>query len=578
MAARVLRAQVAMLYANAASSTAIDALIAWLLTGVLWWQLRDPMIGLWLLLHLTQVLRYPVLAGYRRDAAAAQRSRHWARVHGRELLMYSSVWGLAPWLMLPADDLPMTVLLMLVMLGLVSGGVAAVSAYWRSTLCFAVPMVAGLVTALAWRGDGLHLFLAGCALLYLGATLFFARQQNRLLIESLSVRFEKEALSERLHEQMAAVQRASAEKTRFLSAASHDLRQPLHAIALFGATLHNELDGHAAQPNVQRLMGAVHALGSSLDAMLDISQLDAGVVAPEVRPLPLQPLLELLFQVFEPEANRKELELRIRASALWVHSDAQLLQRLLSNLVDNALKYSRRGGVLVRARARGERVWIDVCDTGIGIAPEHQDRVFDEFFQAHNPGRDRSQGLGVGLSIVKRLALLLDHPIALRSRMGRGTCFRLALPRAEPMPAPARAPAASPAPAAGSLPRRVLLIDDEADVRDAMLALLRSAGVEATAARDESHALDAWRYAAAVSRPFDLTLCDYRLAGGADGLAMAQRLRERTGLPVLMITGETDPQRLQRLRDAGLPVLFKPVYAEALLQTLADLPLPAARR
>ncbi|MDA7417275.1 ATP-binding protein [Xenophilus arseniciresistens] len=572
MAARVLREQVAMLYANIGASTLADTLVAWLLGALFWWRLGDPLVGVWLLAHLVQTLRYPVMGAYHRDPQAARRSAHWARVHSRELLMYSIVWGLAPWLLLGGADLPMTTLLMLVMLGLIAGGMAAMSAHWPSTLCFAVPMSLGLASALAWYGDLMHIFLAGCALIYLATSLYFARLQNRLLIEALSGRFEKEALADQLREQMQAVERVSAEKTRFLAAASHDLRQPLHAISLFGTALQQELQSQPGAAIARRLMGAVGTLNASLEAMLDISQLDAGVVHARPQPRPLQPLLRRLGEVFELQARKRGLQLRVRPSALWVHGDEQLLYRLLANLIDNAIKYTPQGGVLVSARARGPQVWVEVYDTGIGIAPEHAALVFNEFYQVDNPGRDRSRGLGVGLSIVKRLSLLLSHPLQLHSRPGRGTRFRLCLPAAAARSQAPETESACPPPA-GPLPTRVLVLDDELEVREAMQALMQAFGIAVTLVTDETQARAALDHAQAQGQPFDVLLCDWRLAEGQDGLAAAQRLQALApglGLPVLMITGETDAQRLQRVHDSGLPVLFKPVAAHTLMQALAE--------
>jgi signal transduction histidine kinase/ActR/RegA family two-component response regulator len=579
----VLREQVAMLYATSLSSTITGTLLACALSGIFYWRLHDPWALAWLGLNFALLVRRPLYADYYRDPAVAERSAFWATRHYRLIAVYSAVWGLAPWFFMPKDDLAMTSLMMLAMLGLASGGVPAVGARWPSLLCFVLPMVLGLIGALLWQGSSLYLALAALTAIHLAATLDFARQQYRLIVTALTSRFEKETLAEQLTRQSDLIQRASDEKSRFFAAASHDLRQPLHAIALFGAVLEKDLQGQPQHTNAKRLMRAVNVLGVSLDTMLDVSRLDAGVIEPELQPVALNTVFQAVNQVFASVADAKGLQLRLRASPLWVHSDPQLLQRLLSNLVDNAIKYSPQGGVLVVARTRGASVWVDVVDTGIGIAPDQLDSIFNEFYQVNNPGRDRAQGLGIGLSIVRRLSDLLQHPVQVFSRPGRGSRFRLVLPAAPADPTQA-ADGFSPsaplplwpaAPGPPDLPGRVLLIDDETDIGDAVTALLNSHGVQVVVVQDEAQAVAAFN-AAAESEGFDAMLCDYRLANGADGLQAALRLRQRFGpkLPLLLITGETSPVRLQRVRELGVPVLFKPVAAEALLAALAKIHKP----
>ena len=277
-----------------------------------------------------------------------------------------------------------------------------------------------------------------------------------------------------------------------------------------------------------------------------------------------------LNNVFVAQAADLDLQLRLRATPCWVLSDPQLLQRLLSNLVHNALKYTTRGGVVVAARARGPLVWIDVCDTGIGIADEHLGRIFDEFYQIDNPGRDRTKGLGIGLSIVQRLSRLLAHPLQVRSRLHHGSRFRLVLPAVTALGSP---PLAALPGAPLPLPRRVLVIDDEAAIRQAVAGLLQAHGLSVDAVASEADAEAVLAHAAHGSTPVEVLLCDVRLADGADGLAAAQRLRARfgPGLQVLLITGETAPQRQRQMRDSGLQVLLKPVAADRLLQALASL-------
>jgi CheY-like chemotaxis protein len=218
-----------------------------------------------------------------------------------------------------------------------------------------------------------------------------------------------------------------------------------------------------------------------------------------------------------------------------------------------------------------------VRDTGVGIAPEQIGRIFEEFYQVGNPGRDRSQGLGIGLSIVQRLSLLLDHPLQVHSRPGRGTHFRVVLPAAAPLagagPQGVEAHRQRAAGARRTLPGRVLLVDDEAEIREAMGELLRSWSIEVHAVADEAEAEKALARAEGEARPFDLLMCDYRLAEGNDGLDAGLRLRQRFGtrMPLLLVTGETAPERLQRVRASGVAVLFKPVDAGKLLRTLSEL-------
>ncbi|MDQ0084395.1 signal transduction histidine kinase/ActR/RegA family two-component response regulator [Variovorax boronicumulans] len=570
LAERVLREQVAAVHANAPAAYLADFLTAQSLGIGLFVATWRWQVLLWMALHLALTLRR-AYRRYQRSPDAAAHPEYWARFNARNVLLRSCVWGLAPWLCVPPGrNLGLWVMVIVMMMGGCAGGALSLAVLKRNIPRFIVPSMASLTLALAWRGDSTHLFLATGCLLYMCVMIMFALQHHRLLTAALTMRFEKEALAEQLSHQIAATQRVSEEKTRFLAAASHDLRQPLHAIALFGAVIEKKLKGTEEWNHAVRLMDAVGTLGDSLDILLDISRLDAGEVAPQIRPVELNPLFLALNNVFVAQAADRDLQLRLRATPCWVLSDPQLLQRLLSNLVDNALKYTTRGGVVVAARARGPLVWIDVCDTGIGIADEHLGRIFDEFYQIGNPGRDRAQGLGIGLSIVQRLSRLLAHPLQVRSRLHHGSRFRLVLPA---VTASGVVPLAACPGAASPLPQRVLLIDDEAAIRQAVTGLLQAHGVTIDAVASEAEAEAVLVQAAHGSTPVEVLLCDVRLADGADGLAAAQRLSARfgPGVQVLLITGETAPQRQRQMLDSGLQVLLKPVAADRLLQALASL-------
>lgn len=572
---RVEREQVAAVFATLPSAAVADTLLAIVVAGS-FYLVEGGGTGTlaWFGIHVLQKLRWPAMRAYFDDPQAAGRSRHWAGVATRDLTASSAVWGLAPWMLLPAGNVPLAALLMLIILSLGSGGMLSVAPVRSVIFAHCVPSTVGLTAALAWQGEPLELVLAGLCLLYLAFTLRYALRLHRLITGTLVERFSKEDMAQELVRQNEIARRASEDKTRFFASASHDLRQPLHAIALFGAVLEKELRGHPQHANAARLMHAAQSLGTSLDTMLDVSRLDAGVIAAEPRVVPVNEVFQALQPLFERRAEEKGLHLRLRASPLTVYTDPDLLARLLANVVENAIKYTAAGGVLVVARDRGHAVWIECYDTGVGIAPDQLPRIYGEYYQVDNPGRDRSRGLGLGLSIVRRLAELLAAPVGMASRVGRGSRFRIVLPAAPVEAAAVGGPPRGDATGAGplGLPQRVLLVDDERDIGEAVAALLDAHGVECCVVTDEARAAQALLDARTHRRPFDVLMCDYRLADGADGLDAALRLRKRTGdLPVLLVTGETSPERLQRVRESGVPVLFKPASATALIQALADL-------
>ncbi|MDP9900818.1 ATP-binding response regulator [Variovorax ginsengisoli] len=500
-------------------------------------------------------------------------SPRWLRTITVCVLLAGVADGIAPWLFVQPGHVPLTAVLMVVLMANCARAAQSLRPFKVALVGHVVAVMLSLIAALIHEGGTYYYFLAAFATVHLAMLVRAGMQENNELTAALTLRFENEQLATRLHEQVLETERISREKTRFLTTASHDLRQPLHAISLFGAALESQLRGTREGINAQRLMKAVNALSHSLETMLDISRIDAGVVKPALQSVPIDPLLISLNHVFGPLAEQKSLQLRMRASGLHVRTDPQLLSRMLANLIDNALKYTTEGGVVVAARVRGKRVWIDVRDTGTGIAQAQHERIFDEFYQIGNPGRDRSLGLGIGLSIVKRLSKILDHPVEMRSRPGRGTSFRISLPH-DPAPLAGRADAhadAQDALSAEAMPERVLLLDDEADIREAMAELLGTWGIQLTAVGNEAEAVHAMEEARTSGKPFDLLVCDYRLSEATDGAAVGLRLRADfdADLPFLLISGETAPDRLRRVHELGIPLIAKPVEASALRHVIS---------
>ena len=371
-----------------------------------------------------------------------------------------------------------------------------------------------------------------------------------------------------LHRQKDRAELANRTKTQFLAAASHDLRQPLQALGMFSHALRRRVTDPAAIELVEGVGRGVDSLEAVIEALLDISKLDAGAVTPRFEEMPLGPLLENLRETFRPTAEVNGLDLAIVPTGAWVRSDPLLLMRILSNLVSNALRYTARGGVVVGCRRRGLLLGIEVWDSGRGIEPEKQKEIFREFIQIGRPERARDKGLGLGLAIVDRLCRLLEHPIRVRSSLGKGTVFELLVPRVAPVAAHPETAATEddPAPLAG---RRLLLVDDERDVLMALAGYLELRGAEVILASSSREAEAALRHESVQP---DLIVTDYRLGSDDDGVSLLNLLRALYGptLPGIILTGESSPETLRILAGSGYPMLSKPVHPQDLETLIAE--------
>lgn len=378
-----------------------------------------------------------------------------------------------------------------------------------------------------------------------------------------------------LHQQLkqvdaarAAAEEANVAKSRFFAAASHDLRQPLHSLGLFATAL-RDVVGHATGRDlVLRIGDSIGALDRLFDELLDISRLDAGTVEVRPRNVELQTLFDRLNEDYGPEAATRDLRLSFRPTRLTVHTDPMLLERVLSNLVSNALRYTASGGVLVAARRRGGCVRLEVWDTGVGIAPGQQAQVFDEFYQVSNPGRDRRKGLGLGLAIVKRLTTLLGVPLELRSAPGRGTRFALTLQRATGPVVPTTLDEVFERGAlfAG---RTALIVDDDADICDATVQLLSGWGFDARAVPSGVSARDLLRQGFAP----DVVLADLRLGDAVDGIDVVEQVRKdlSRAVPALLVSGDLGARDAPRVKSSELLLMTKPVAPARLRSALASL-------
>lgn len=371
-----------------------------------------------------------------------------------------------------------------------------------------------------------------------------------------------------LRERTEEAERANLAKSRFLASASHDLRQPMHALGLFIADLSRKEHPADTRQLIERIAASAEAMENLLDSLLDISKLDAGVVSSSPRGFPLGPLFERIGNDYAHAARERGLRLRVRPSTLWINSDPLLFERILINLVGNALRYTPHGSIMISARKRGAHALIEVRDSGLGIAPEDQASIFVEFVQLNNHARDRSKGLGLGLAIVRRLADLLYHPITLRSEPGRGSVFGVMVPlaRAEESPQPILQPLQEH----DLLGRVIVMIDDDSLAQESLAGLLRAWGCFVVASDSLSGALDALEE---LEVEPEIAVSDYRLPGPHNGLEIIAQLRKRFGpsLPALLLSGDTGPETLQEATARQVPLLHKPVRPAKLRAALTHL-------
>ena len=362
-------------------------------------------------------------------------------------------------------------------------------------------------------------------------------------------------------------EQANVAKTRFLAAASHDLRQPLQSLFLFSSALGAQVQGDKAKRTLVMLERGLETLKALLDSLLDVSRLDAGVIEPEIATFPLGNLLLEMHEAYAPVAASQGLELIAGSGCdVAVRSDPNLLGRVLRNYVENALRYTEHGQIRLECCITGGAVRIEVHDTGIGIPDDQQARIFEEFHQVGNPERDRGQGLGLGLAIVKRIAHLLGHPITLASTPGRGSVFSVEVPietgHVAVPPRPAR-----PAPANDERPRFAVLVDDDAIVLLGLQAMFGEWGYDVLIAGSTDQVMEKLEV---LGRRPDIVVADYRLREGRVGTEAILRIRERFGrtIPGIILTGETGPECHHDAAAHGFHVAHKPVTPGQLQSTV----------
>ncbi len=573
---RLRREQIRLLARNVPALVVGTVLLGSGAAALLWTnqQPRDLIVGWLFTLVALSLWRLWLTRRFWRDTGDGADPDQWSRTFVIASGLAGLCWGSLAWLFFTPDNPFNLAVVAIVITAILASATQSLAPYFPAHMAFAIPCTLPFAVRCLWSGDTALVTLGALGSVFLIMAELFSLRIARAIEEALRLRFENESLVAQLRVEKERAESANVAKTRFLATASHDLRQPIHAMSLFVPALkalasRAQIGPATVGSIAERMQGALDTMAQLLSRLLDISRLDAGAMQPRPQPVPLAPLLRRVCDEVAQQARAKGLRLRVHEAGLSVQADPAVLHTILSNLAGNAVRYTERGGVLLAARRRGGRIRIEVWDSGVGIEAHELPRVTEEFYQAGNVKRDAGQlrGFGLGLAIVKRSADLLGSRLICHSRPGRGSVFAIDLPLAE---TPQDASAGVAPPENIQRPSRtVLVVDDDEQILTAMGFLLRGWGHEPLVARSLD---DALARLVSARRPPELALVDMHLGGGENGVQVVEALRARLGdsVRIAIVTGDTSPEVLTTIRAAGVTGLHKPVDPQTLSRFIDD--------
>lgn len=547
-----LRARLRLYPVMVLSQLLLEPLFVWL-----FWEHADHQHLLWWLAGIYAIHAIEMLLWwrYRMHIDTVQQCKRWSQAFNLLTLLVALMWGgIALWFF--PQDLAYQALMICLVLGLAAGAVTLDSVYPPSLYIYVLGVSLPLLVRLMLTGDETHLILAAMLLLFVIGSLSAGRELSKTFWKSLYQRHENDFLVQQLVQQMGIAETANRDKSRFLASASHDLRQPLQALVLFSESLQGIARDNDTRHLAVQIGKSVDALVDMFNELLDISKFDAGVVQATKQHFNVQNVFDRLQAEFTPLALAKDLELTLQPTTQIVYSDPHLLERILRNLISNAIRYTDIGQVIVSCRRAGEMVQFNVADTGIGICADSMPHIFEEYYQVNNKHRDRLKGLGLGLAIVRRMEVLLGCKVSVVSEPAKGSVFSFSVGLGDlsrlPLP---------------SLPLQsihdlngvvVALVDDNQDIRQMVSMLLKQWGCQVHAGELPHDVLGQMANAGICP---DILICDFRLPQDQTAIDAIRQLQTHwnKNIPTLVLTGDTAPHTLQAIKNSGASLLHKPI-------------------
>ena len=468
------------------------------------------------------------------------------------------LWGVGAVVIFPTGQLEYQLFILIALMGMGIGSLSTLTAFLPAYLAYFPISLMPMSIKLFLETDSIHVSLAVMSVVFVVALTYIGIKVSRSFKQSLGLRFENRELVNQLREQKNVAEVANIAKSKFLAVASHDLRQPLHALTLFTSTLDEMIQQPKERTVVEQIKLSVCALQNLFNSLLDISQLDAGVRKVEKTGFHLQPLFEKLANDFEPQAKEKDLQLLWFPCTYAVYTDQNLLEQILRNYIANAIRYTSQGDVRISCEEINGDIKISVIDSGLGIPLQDQKKIFEEFHQLSNPERDRSKGLGLGLAIVQRTAKLLGHTIEVNSEMGKGSTFSISVEQINISKTDKESTSIFEDNVSQIGEILILVVDDEESVRNGMQSLLEVWNCNVITASSQDEAISLLRQQDKIP---DGIISDYRLRENKTGIEVIAAVHSEYGLeiPALIVTGDIATDRLRDVNNSGFQVLHKPV-------------------
>ncbi len=552
--------QIQTLFRNSPAVILASVFSAVMITAIYWSQHVHESLLIW----LGAILGVNAVRGFfawefHRKKVQVESIILWWRLFSIPTLLSVSIWGLGSYVFYIPNGGQYQAVGIIVPLGLAAGSLVFLSMvrglFFSSFLLITLPLLLRVLI----EGDFVDIAIGLLIAVYIIIFMMFGRSMNRMLTESLRLRFENLELVARLTREKESAEMANVAKSKFLAAASHDLRQPLHALSLLSSALCERIKYPEVKHIVDKIMMAVSALENLFNALLDISKLDSGVLKPSLISFRLRNIFDRIENDYRPEAERKGLDFIVDSCRdSIVYSDNILLERVVRNFVSNALRYTETGRIRLYCRSENDKIVICVEDTGIGIDGDSLQAIFDEYVQIGNPERDREKGLGLGLAIVAKISQLLDYPVHVNSARGKGSNFSIEVPlgRKQDISRPEMDVARTPGIELSQL--KVLIIDDERSNLDALDALLRGWKCEVISAESGEEACGKIR---ALNKAPDCILTDYRLRDNRTGLDAIKSIVDIVGhlVPSVLITGDVAIKKLHEEGADAYHLMHKPV-------------------